>query len=156
MKELKTLNFMTEAFDKPYSFRVVDSDDKGYFVEWVTANGIKFDMTIEAADRSQPTTVPWNATFKSHGKSGHRWTFSMTGEGDEFRIMSTALSVLKSFAKKYPQVKVVQFTADKGDTGSSSRQKVYSRMIKRYLPSGWTSTEKRADRGNILYVLKRK
>ena len=79
--------------------------------------------------------------------------FSVTGEGDEIKVFSTVLDIISDVIQtKEPEE--LNFTAEKTLDSSSSRIRLYNRLIKRFAVShGYRLTDK-DDRGwKIVYTL---
>ena len=59
---------------------------------------------------------------------------SVTGKGDQMQIFGAVINHIKEFIEKNPQIRVASFTASKsaedGETGS--RNKLYSKLVKRF------------------------
>ena len=109
---------VTEAFDKTYPWKWTAKADWS----WVA----KFKDVVVTA-HIDPTETAWEIKFTRNG------TMGVTGEGDQFGIFATVLDIVKDFVKQM-NPKVVTFSAEKEDpsTKSTSRPKLYSRMVRTF------------------------
>jgi len=137
MKSFST--YITEAFEKPYNWRLMsDKDDRVRYM-WTTDSGLIYD----ASATKYLNKDAWDFNFYAHvpvKKKGKEYTQVTTGEtetGDAFRVFATAVSVLKDFIKRKDPVQF-EFTAFKskeeylGTKKKTSRASLYKKMVTRF------------------------
>lgn len=121
--------YITEVADKPVDYLVTRNTAK-FFEAESTINGRL--VSFIAVDMDGTDT--WDVEFveTSLKARGHGGKYGATGSGGEFEVASFVMSALKELvALKTPSV--ITFTAD-DDNGSSTRARVYERMLQRKLP----------------------
>lgn len=77
-----------------------------------------------------------------------------TGTGNQMRIFATVLDIMDDFTEYFEHdVMTIMFTADKSE--GMSRQRLYSKILGRRTPDGF-SLDKAEDQGNeVMFVLSR-
>ena len=139
--------YIEEAFDKPYPFKMeYDSGWDRFIATARLDDGSKFVMTI------QEMGGVWDVEFTRGGK------MVVTGEGDQMRVFATAIAVLKDFIKKESPNEIA-FGAEKAQGNKkdiSSREKLYSRMIKKFASKMGYDSSERSLRQSTVYTLKKK
>lgn len=139
--------YIEEAFDKPYPYKMKYDPNWDRFTATAKLDdGSKFVMTIDEIGGA------WDVEFTRGGK------MNVTGKGDQMRVFATAIAILREFIKKESPDEVV-FGADK-DEGNrkdkTSREKLYSRMMKKFASEmGYKASEK-SERQSTVYTLKKK
>jgi len=130
--EFKTLTFTTEAFNKPYTYRWLEKH----------SNYGEYTIAFYEYDFGKPEN------------------FGITSKGDAFRVMATVMKVIDEFVKKYyKDITILHFSAEKPTKGKykevSSREKLYNRMFKKYMPYGdWTRWKKNDNSGSEYQYIK--
>ena len=145
MKKFK--QYIEEAFDKPYPYKM--KHDSGWDRYTATAklnDGSKFVMTISEIGGA------WDVEFTRGGK------MDLTGEGDQMRVFATVIAIMREFIKKESPDEIA-FGAEKEQGNKkdlTSREKLYSRMIKKFAGEmGYRSSEKSL-RNSTVYTLTKK
>ena len=145
---IKFKQFIAEAFDKPYRYRM-HKDQYGWTARFETDNDEPVDVHIKDDEDSGD----WDIDFYRNG------SLDVTGEGDAMRIFATVMEVIKEFiAKEKPER--FQFSAVKADVEynkgdkTGSREKLYSRMIKKYVKGYNVKTYKSS--GGSTYFFEKK
>lgn len=129
-----------ESFDSPYSYEWSDQTRGAWRGRFRTTSNDYVDVDIENFKEK------WSIEFSRN--DNHK----VTGGGDAMRIFSTVISMIDEFISIQSPM-VVKFSADKSKSGSDSRSKLYSRMIKRFASTvGYTSQETVED-GKTFYIL---
>ena len=100
------INYLTEIFQRPYQFHsVVDRMDDGFMIFGArTEDGKHLEIKF--------SSMRAKGVFEIDFSIDH--SFSATGEGDQYRILSTVLKAIEMFLKDYrDRVLVLQFSAQK-------------------------------------------
>lgn len=142
---------LTEAFDKPYPYKLrkfdplemeatAKLDDGGTLI--ISFTGIDWD-----------DFVSWNVSFYRNGN------ITVTGEGDAMRIFATVLAATKEFLNKvHPEE--LKFTAAKAKDidpkTRNSREKLYSRLTKKFAGSMGYDFYELPSSSDTQYVLTKK
>ena len=127
--------FITELFDKPLPYRLSNSDeDLGETYEFKTPNGQFIEVNITVA-KSGAYEFSFDSDSKEDG--------TKSGKGEEFRIFSTVLKILKEFVDaEEPDHFFVESVSSE-----PSRIRLYRRMIstfcKKYPQYESTETDKK-------------
>ena len=110
-------NFLTELFDKPLKYRLSHSiEDREEVYEFETPNGQNIEVSIVVAKNGA-----YEFMFDSDGDG----SATKTNKGEEFRIFSTVLKILKEFVDaEAPDHFFVEAVSSE-----PSRVKLYRRMI---------------------------
>lgn len=111
-------NFISEAFDKPYPFKLKKESDRSYTAGIRLPDNSYLDIIIK---RSQGQ---WEVIFKRDD------SIEVTGEGDAMRIFSTVLAATKKFIEMEDPT-FVRFTAAKTKE-QQSRSSLYKRLVNRF------------------------
>lgn len=82
------LEFLTELFDKPLPHKLIHSTERGEIYAFKTPNGQKFEVQV-IVDQQDGT---YEFIFGGSGED----TITKTGKGEEFRVFSTVLKIIKS------------------------------------------------------------
>lgn len=129
---------LTEAASSPYPFRWSgvpptkgDTHEEIYRANFVTDQKIEFNWWIFESIRGGRPTNEWSLGFRVSEKSQEELkqrgitikSYGITGLGDAFRIMATAIAILKEFITAISP-KTIAFVASE-----ESRQKLYRRMM---------------------------
>ena len=128
---------LSEAFNKPYSFRK-QKLMKGYFVyRFITDDKSEVDVLFKENEISDDESY-WTVNFERNGDT------RVTGEGDAMRIFATVIEVIKDFVKKEKPQEMV-FSAEKPawrmnlhhmdpkrSKEMGSREKLYKKLVQRY------------------------
>jgi len=126
-----------ESFNRPYKF-TKQKIMKGRFVyRFVPDDKTEVDVIFKEDEISDSESV-WNVSFERNMRQ------DMTGEGDSMRIFATVINIIRDFSKSekpqemsFSAVKPDWFEIEMGDKPNvtSSREKLYKRMVKRFAPS---------------------
>ena len=121
---MKTFNqYISEAFDKPYPFRLKKIDDMEYEADVNLPDGRSLEIQFSGVEYDH---IAWHVLFTVD------YSILKTGEGDAMRIFATVIAAMQAFVKKVKPEEVT-FSADKeGVKGGSSREKLYAALIKRF------------------------
>lgn len=113
---MKTLQ---ELFNSGIKFTETESFGKRVY-KW-DIEGKKYVMKIE----KNPNAETWDVVFTGEDKQGFTTT-TATDTGDELKVFSTVVNIMKTFIKKSKPLGLVFFS--EGD----SRSKLYDRMVKKF------------------------
>lgn len=131
--------FISEAFDSSFPYKwthIPDDDTTGFIGEFKTdSSTIKFEMQNEDA----PDVFEVSFGKISQGKMNN---YSMTGEGEGLKVMSTVLKMIYDALEKSKKIEGVNiseitFSAEK-DQGKgdekvkTGRAKLYNRMAQKF------------------------
>lgn len=139
---------LTEAFDKPYPYKLKKIDSLMYVAKAKTDDGSSLDIEFTAVEFDH---VVWNIVFYRNEK------IKVTGEGDAMKIFATVLSAVQDFIKKVKPTEI-SFTAAKepGEDGKGSRAKLYSRMVRTFAGKlGYTFDETPSGEVTTYYLVKK-
>jgi hypothetical protein len=158
MKSFK--NYINEAFDKPYAFSIKKTGkiNRGSYklsAKITLPNNDLLD--IELRQRYVGGEYAAEIEFTRNGR------YSMSHTGDGLRVMSTVLEfirrALKLVDKEDESFEKIIFSADKEDQKTpereSGRAKLYTRMIKKYMPNNW-NIEYQDSGDSVRYTFTRK
>ena len=157
------MEFLDEAFDKPYPYRLTRLDSDQYVAEFKADNGnylstveVMFTGSEHADDWEE---YDWEIYFKRTGKSGKPST-ELTGEGDAMRIFATVIKIIGEFIKK-ENPKYMNLSAEKKTQGGDknvlqSREKLYKRMLTKFLGSKYKIDHRTARFGSVFYLERKK
>ena len=156
-KEMKSFNqFISEAFDKPYAYTTRESGSS-WNAEFTTDKNDKVKVTaFQSTDRAGDQLVRvWKIDFFRN------YSQDLTGEGDAFRIFSTVMKAINQFLQeKSPEY--VEFRALKSDSDDqntkqkSSRQKLYSRLVKKYASKDYKVKETTNNKQTKYFLTRKK
>ena len=138
-KQFKTQ--INELFDKPARWRLLKDTDKI----------IKYGSSIDDKDLvvlfHRRGSNKWEVSFAVDGMA------SVTGGGDEIKVFSTVLDIISDFIKnKDPEE--LNFTAEKSLDSSSSRIRLYNRLIRRFARDhGYRLSDKDDHGWKVVYTL---
>ena len=122
---MKTFNqFISDAFDKPYRYDFEKEPDGSYYGYFRAGDNSLITVMCEYYKPGNE----WNIEFTRNGSQ------DVTGEGDAMRIFATVIKIIERFLKEENPYKV-RFSALKDDEdkeGRQSREKLYSRLVKRF------------------------
>lgn len=129
---------MTEAFDRPYKYDLEKEDDETYYGYFRTQDNSVIQVMFYRFDRADD--YEWDIEFQRNG------TQLVTGEGDAMRIFATVIKVIEDFLKrekpKYVSFSALKAAKDIHRKEKLSREKLYSRLVKRFASKlGYTVKE---------------
>ena len=75
----------------------------------------------------------WDVAFSSSAKGHEYGSYGIINSGKAYTIFATIMEIINDWIKQM-NPEMLMFTAE-----GNSRIKLYERMIKKYLPAGWTS-----------------
>ena len=120
----KFRQYIEEAFDKPYPYTY-----KPGIATAKLDDGSKLEITMNRFGKM------WIISFRRDEKT------NVTGQGDQMRVFATVIDVIKKFIEKESPEKIF-FSAEKNEDDKDSRQKLYSKLIKRFANKmGYNSKE---------------
>lgn len=121
IKELMDdLNSISESLEKALPYKYWTSGARGARGRF-EVDGREFIVYM----RLKKDMETWEVDFVDENGS-----IDATGKGDQFKVFSTVLAILKDFVKD-KEPKIIEFEASKSK-GSNSRSSLYSRMLKKY------------------------
>ena len=126
------LDFMLESFDKPYPAKLKKVYNNEYKSDFTTDNGDEVSVLFEGHEHIDDyDNMDWQISFERNGSQ------ELTGEGDAMRIFATVIKLIREFIKKEKPV-YMNFSAVKDNQNAKtnklqSRERLYSRLIKRYI-----------------------
>ena len=153
-------DMLTEAFDKPYPYKLVKVSSDEYVSEFKVADGSFIKVMLTGSEHADDyDEYDWEIFFQRIGKSGKPST-DVTGEGDAMRIFATVMKVIEEFIKK-ENPKYMNLSAEKKTQGGDknvlqSREKLYKRMLKKYLGSKYKIDHRTARFGSVFYLERKK
>lgn len=156
---MRAEEFVTEAFDQPYSIEWEEGEDS----EAVDALATLSDGTY--------LSIMFSKEFGDYGDDLGDWSIEfhrnnsqeVTGEGDAQKVFATVLEAIRQFVKKYKAntitfsaSKEVDMDADYGDAkfNPESRAKLYNRLVQRYASSMGYSATQREGNSKVTYTLR--
>ena len=172
---MKISEILTESFDQPYPFQL-KKDGKMTYSSTVklpdkTTLYVHFDgmEREEAAYLDDPDEIEWDIVFtrtalgRREEIPGRVGSTDQTGQGDQMRVLSTVMAVIKEFIKK-TNPKYMQFSASKDKklaagedkTAMQSREKLYARMVKKYLSKDFKVTQGTYPAGTVWNLERKK
>ena len=135
---------LTEAFNRPYSYRLKKVNKSFYIGEFKLPDGGEVTVYFEGMEWSD-VEMSWGVKFQRTNPKRPHASLGETGEGDAMRIFATVIEIIKEFTKKEKPMEVgfsahkpewMVDTTDKKDASkASSREKLYQKLIKRYAGS---------------------
>lgn len=134
---------INELFDKPARWQLT-RDSRGAVDYQSNVNGKDLAVVF---DIIAPGT--WEVIFAVDSE------IAITGEGDgdEMRVFSTVLDIISDFIKNKDPEKLF-FTAEKSPDSSSSRIRLYNRLVKRFASSRGYKLKDKDDVGSkVFYTL---
>jgi GNAT superfamily N-acetyltransferase len=121
---MRAKEFITEAFDQPYSF------------QWEVGEFGDYDAYTKLPDGSNLSIIFNNDGVDDNAYSIEFWrnnSQEATGDGDAQRVFATVLRAIQEFLTK-EQPNFISFIGAKGETGEgkNSRVNLYSKLLQRY------------------------
>jgi hypothetical protein len=138
--ELKTLQFTTEAFSKPYKYTwQAFKEDRGLGSFLIPGGWVDLEISIShTLSFTTIATIIFSRNTENYDTGVSDETYDISGQGDAFRIFATVLKMIEEWVKKYGEtVDIITFTAEKEKDPKGSRAKLYHRMAKKFTPKGW-------------------
>ena len=171
---MKRFAHFTEAFDSPYKIsldRKGNSKMASYTGEAVLGDGTKLKIRmLGTPEVNEPEELDWEIIFtRTKSSDTSMSSLDATGQGDEVRVFATVIDAIKQFIKA-ENPKYVMFSAEKTDLKKmkaikakdpeaakkmQSREKLYSRLIKRYFSKQYKVKEN-TNRIATTYTMERK
>ena len=154
------MDFLDEAFDKPYPYKLIKAGSDEYVSEFKADDGTFIKVMFAGSEHVDDyDEYDWEITFNRMGKSG-KPSMEITGEGDAMRIFATVMKVIEEFIKK-ENPKYMNLSAEKKTQGGDknvlqSREKLYKRMLKKYLGSKYKIDHRTARFGSVFYLERKK
>lgn len=141
-----------EALDKPTDWQIVKHEDDRFTASFMS-NGRKIIFDAEPDYRNKDI---WEIgfeerkeTIKFQGHQQYNTTIKKSGSGKEFEVFATVKAIIDEFIKLY-NPKQIEISSFKGE---ENRGKLYARMIKNNLPSGWKMEKDEAHPSYITFKL---
>jgi len=136
--------FLTELFDQPLKYRLSHSvEDQGETYEFKTPNGQHIEVSI-IANRNGSYEFTFDSDSNEEG--------TKSGKGEEFRIFSTVLKILREFVDaEAPDHFFVESVSSE-----PSRVRLYRRMISMFVKQypEYEFTEKKTNSGFVRWDVK--
>jgi hypothetical protein len=154
---LKFSQYIEEAFNSPYKIKMKRIYEKQYRGKTKLKDGSELDV-IATRHMSSSTEFFWEILFKRSGST------DVTGEGDQMKVFATVIDAIRQFIDQADPDEFF-FSADKSAAGSDtrdkgwhemeSREKLYSRLVKRYLSKGYKVKETSSIHGTDFVLTKK-
>lgn len=144
MLSFKELN---ESFNKAAPWRKFIDKPRELAYKW-KIDGHEYELVAENTNIELDL---WEITFTiENPKAKGTHTTDATGTGNEMAVFATVLEIIFKDVIPTANPQKVYFSAEKADNGKdNNRSRLYGKLIKRYLPKGWslkeTSSAKRVD-----------
>ena len=171
---MKSFTQFNEAFDTPYKIslnRMGNSKSAMYSGEAVLDDGTKLKIRMMGTPEvNEPEELDWEIIFtRTKSPNTRMSSLDATGQGDEVRVFATVIDAIKQFIKA-ENPKYIMFSAEKTDLKKmkalkakdpeaakkkQSREKLYSRLIKRYFSKQYKVKEN-TNRIATTYTMERK
>jgi hypothetical protein len=118
--------FLNEIFNNSYKWRWVSKNSEWWEAKFENENSKKINVLFESLSLdSSNYEVTFDTVDNEH-------PYKLTNEGDEFRIMSTIVDIIRSFFKDNKKVESIVFTAYKEQSSKGNRASLYKKMLKRF------------------------
>ena len=134
---------LTEAFNRPYSYRLKKVNKSFYIGEFKLPDGGEVTVYFEGMEWSD-VEMSWGVKFQRTNPKRPHASLGETGEGDAMRIFATVIEIIKEFVKK-EKPQELNFAAHKPEWMTdlphghpdkkkemTSREKLYKRLVQRY------------------------
>lgn len=140
--------YIAEAFDKPYKYDMRKVTYDYYLATFTTDDGdsitVRFDEEVLGdVDYDWHTEDSWEISFQRNGSQ------ELTGEGDAIRIFATVMAATREFIKRENPERI-----HIGTLKSVGREKLYLRMLKKYLKGYEINIERSGGATDITMVKK--
>jgi len=132
MKTFKT--FITEAFDKPATWKkVIDNKDEKVY-RW-KIDKYKYELVAEDPNHKDS----WDVSFTLENPTADKsFTYNATGTGNEMQVFATCIDIILKDLVPSVDPETITFSSEKSENDKETgRSKLYSRLIKRFLPSNY-------------------
>jgi hypothetical protein len=144
---MRAREFITEAFNQPYSFKWEAGEHGDYDALATLGDGTYLSIMFNNEGDNE-----WQVEFHRNNSQ------AVTGEGDAQRIFATVLTAIQQFIQKQHPDTII-FSASKDveqGQSSESRAKLYDRLVQRYA-TAWGYNAYNEDHGDqVTYELTRK
>ena len=153
-------DFLEEAFNKPYPYKLIRVDNDEYVSEFKADDGTFIKTMFSGSEHVDDyDEYDWEIVFQRMGKSG-KPSMEITGEGDAMRIFATVIKIIGEFIKK-ENPKYMNLSAEKKTQGGDknvlqSREKLYKRMLTKFLGSKYKIDHRTARFGSVFYLERKK
>jgi hypothetical protein len=117
---MRAHEFVTEAFDQPYTIKWEKSEYGDYDALATLDDGTYLHVMFEH-------TTPYEVNISFYRNNSQE----VTGEGDAQRVFATVLTAIQEFLK-IEQPANISFSAVKEDDPAGSRSKLYNKLVQRY------------------------
>ena len=119
-----------ELLDSPLPWTVIEKEDNQVTYEFTLPDGGRTIHVIYVADPY--SAGKWVVVFNDATVDNRTPEYSINNKGGELAVFSTVLDTMKDFLTKNERVFKLVFEASE-----SNRQKLYARMLKRYIQPPW-------------------
>lgn len=126
---MKFYEYITESFDKPAHWRNI-------------GNGL-YKWSIDDIDYSLLASQHGNNTIMIEFSVDHgeEIEYELTGTGNEMKVFATVLDIIINDVIPSYNPREITFDSDKmQDNKSTNRTRLYTRLVKKFLPKGWKFT----------------
>ena len=166
LKMSSHFNTLTEAFDKPYKYRLRKKNDSFWIGDFNLPDGGDIVVYFEGLEWSD-TEKSWAVKFQRTNPSRPHASLDVTGEGDAMRVFATVIDVLKDFTKKEKPQELAfgawksssQLNLPKGHPKTkelSSREKLYKKLVQRYADRmGYKYTTQTDDMATVFRLVRK-
>lgn len=154
---------LDEILDKPAEFKVIRDDEESFTAKFMAGDR----EIVFAASNEDPGEGDegggWLVDFgeirnvkrkmPGPGQSEYKQeiNYSKTGSGNELEVFSTIKAILQKLIKERKPA-TVGFSASKEDD-SDNRARLYARLLKKNLPSGWKIDKEDAGHGTTFFTM---
>ena len=143
---------LDETFDQPYRYNWDDQTKgawRGHFI--IKAND---SVNVRIENWGEYWRIEFSRTISDGPRPSHN-AHNVTGQGNAMRIFSTVITMLADFIDNM-QPDIIKFSADKSETDSASRAKLYSKIVNRFASAKGYNSQETVQDGLISYLLTRK
>ena len=144
---LEYTKLLTESLDSPYPYNWEEFDIETGVGHFNTDTGDTVHIDISQFNGKH------HLEFTSDNSPDE---FDMTNDHDGLRVFSTILQMIREYIGDFEEeMNMLQFSASKtqGDR-STNRDRLYTRMIEKYLPSNWSVRSNDTSTSRIFQLIK--
>ena len=132
-----------ELLDKPLEWQETFNSPEGYVAEFNLPDGRTFGTVFEFV-RDEPPIYEISFSDKQASKQE---VHDISNKGSELLIFATVMDIIQTFVADNPD-SLVYFTAKE-----PSRQKLYNRMVSRFVKPPLSSATRVTDNGNLEIII---
>lgn len=142
--------FCAEALDKALPFQLSNQDHDYEFTAVFKAGKreihfLAFNEDLMDEDDNRSWDISFGEAVRGPTDDEDHITYNKTDSGNEFQVFATLKAILEKFIKDKNPAQL-RFTADKKD---GNRARLYAKMFKRNMPSGWRLDQQDSDSGYV-------